>query len=370
MRFSPQGLLGNLWIAQPFRGRYQALQRFMSANGIETLWIEDLSLIYHLTHQRFTQAILLASANQPFELWLDGRYFGSSTSRGWTKRLWDATASKQLFSELSGHTLHCEKTLSYGRVEQLRRWAGLEGVLIEVMECSASSVRMVKDQSAIEALQKSAELNDKGFRFLRTLLAPGVSEIELTRELEVFWLRHGGDCAGFEPIVAFGCNSAGPHHHSSQRRLRTGDLVLIDLGVQLDGYQSDMTRTFFYGPPEGPMIDVLASVHRAYELGVSLCKPGASMQEIDRRVRESLDQDGYGEFFTHNLGHGIGIEVHEAPFFRRDEDIILEEGMAITVEPGVYLQGKGGVRLENTVLITGDGARVLSRVDILDKNLG
>lgn len=370
MRFSPQGLLGNLWIAQPFRGRYQALQRFMALSGVETLWIEDLSLIYHLTHQRFTQAILLASANQPFELWLDGRYYSSSLSRGWTKRLWDKQGPQQLFSELSGHTLHCEQTLSYARVEQLRRWAGLQGALIEVFEGSAQSVRMVKDAVAIEALEKSAALNDKGFRFLRTLLAPGVSELELTRELEVFWLRHGAERAGFEPIVAFGTNSAGPHHHSSQRRLRTGDLVLIDLGVQLDGYQSDMTRTFFYGPAEGPMVDVLSSVHRAYELGVSLCRPGVSMSEIDRRVRESLDQDGYGEFFTHNLGHGIGIEVHEAPFFRKDEDLELEEGMVLTIEPGVYLQGKGGVRLENTVLITKNGARVLSGVDILDKNLG
>lgn len=368
MRFSPQGLLGNYWIAQPFRGRYQALQRLMLAEGIETLWIEDLSLIYHLTHQNFTQAILLASSSQPFELWLDGRYYGASVSRGWTKRLWDKKGPESLFAEISGQTLHCEMTLSYGRVEQIRRWAGNYNANVQVLSCDIQQVRMVKDAAAIEALEKSAELNDKGFRFFRTLLAPGVSEIELTRELEVFWLRHGADRAAFEPIVAFGSNGASPHHHSSQRRLRTGDLVLIDLGVQLDGYQSDMTRTFFYGPPEGPMVDVLESVHRAYELGVSLCRPGSLTTDIDDQVRKSLDHDGYGEFFNHNLGHGIGLQLHEAPYFRKGDAVVLQEGMLLTIEPGVYLQGKGGVRLENTVLITQNGAKVLSQVDILENN--
>lgn len=368
MRFSPQSLLGNYWIAQPYRSRYQSLQRLLHQEGVSTLWIEDPALIYHFTHQRFSQAILLASASQPFELWLDGRYYEGSASRGWSKYLWDHEGPENIFRQLEGKEVHCEEGLSYARVEKIRAWASKAGVKLAMMGDSLERVRMVKDAPAIASLERSARLNDEGFRFLRTLLAPGVSEVELARELEVYWLRHGGEGTAFEPIIAFGPNSALPHHHSGQRRLRTGDLVLVDLGVTVDGYQSDMTRSFFFGLGEGVLQEVLESVERAYRVGVSSCRAGVTTCAVDAKVRESLRLDGYEGFFTHSLGHGIGLEVHEPPYFRKGRSLTLMEGMVLTIEPGVYLQGKGGVRLENTVVVEKEGARVLSQVPIVEES--
>lgn len=367
MSFAPLQLIRNYLISQPFRGRYRILQNMMMEARVHTLWIEDKSTIFHLTHQNFSQAVLIAHVHGAFELWLDGRYFAQSQTKGWKKELWDETGPERIFASRLKSGMHIESGVSCARFSQVKAWADRAQLPLELWDKSLQKARIIKDKSAQTALRKAARLNDEGFRFIRTLLAPGVCEREIAKELEIYWLRHNGQGVAFDPIIAFGSNSACPHHKSGDRRLRTGDIVLIDIGVSVQGYQSDMTRTFFFGGAESALVEAFESVKRAYELGISLCRDGINLEEIDHKVRELLKQDGLDGYFTHSLGHGIGVEVHEEPFFRRKKPLILKEGMVLTIEPGVYLPRQGGIRLEDTVLITKQACEVLSSHPICDQ---
>ncbi|MCH9703190.1 MAG: M24 family metallopeptidase, partial [Chlamydiae bacterium] len=180
----------------------------------------------------------------------------------------------------------------------------------------------------------------------------------LVAELEIFWLQNGAAGVAFSPIVAFGENSSKPHYHPQDRPLREDDAVLIDIGVTLDHYHSDMTRVLLPKDPDPKMVEIYAVVKEAQKRALALCKPKSVVADLDAAARDYITECGYGDHFVHSLGHGIGLEVHEAPRLYKegaDVDLRLEAGMAITIEPGIYLPGIGGVRIEDTVVITNEG---------------
>jgi len=190
------------------------------------------------------------------------------------------------------------------------------------------------------------------------MLKEGISENELAIELEIFWKRRGSKAIAFDPIIAFGSNSSMPHYRVGQRKLNTGEAVLIDIGVNLNHYHSDMTRVVFFGDPDPKIASIYEIVLKAQELALENCRPGTPIAELDASARTYIEQKGYGENFTHSLGHGVGLEIHELPLIRSQSpgaDTQLEEGMVVTIEPGIYLPGIGGVRIEDTVAITRDG---------------
>jgi len=194
---------------------------------------------------------------------------------------------------------------------------------------------------------------------VRPMIRAGVRELDVAVEIETRLRRAGGESA-FELIVASGPNGAKPHGHASKRVIEDGDLVTIDMGARLGGYNSDMTRTVAVGTPSAEMKRVYDAVLEAEEAAIAAIRPGVRAADLDKLARDLLTRHGLGEAFAHSLGHGVGLEVHEGPGLRGTSQDVLEAGMVITIEPGAYLPGVGGVRIEDLILVTEDGYEVLS----------
>ena len=220
--------------------------------------------------------------------------------------------------------------------------------------------RQIKDSQEIIKLRKATRITALALEYIKQFLIPGVKEIEIVAELERFIRYQGASASAFEIIVASGPNSSQPHHLSGERKLKNNEPVLIDLGVDYQGYKSDLTRVLFLGKISTLVRKVYEIVLKAQELAIKRIRPGAEMAEIDRVAREYIAAQGYGGYFTHNLGHGFGLEVHEAPHISGREASAIKPGMTFTVEPGIYLPGKFGIRIEDMVLITTKGCEVIS----------
>jgi len=223
---------------------------------------------------------------------------------------------------------------------------------------SASAVlgplRARKDPIELDALRRAGAAADATFEEITRLPFAGRTELEVADDLKRLLVEHGHASADFA-IVASGPNAASPHHEPGERRIGPGDVVVLDFGGELDGYYSDMTRTVVVGePPEG-FGTVYGTVHAAQEAAVDEVRPGVPIQEIDRVARAVITESGFGERFVHRTGHGIGLEVHEPPYAVEGDETILEAGMTFSVEPGIYLPERFGVRIEDIVAVTHDG---------------
>jgi len=259
-----------------------------------------------------------------------------------------------------------------------RRLAGVEPLRMRwleerLLEEAAPGIRMASAEAALEPLraEKSAgelEAITRAIAVAQTALMetipqihPGVSEIDLASELMLQLLRAGSEGElPFPPIVASGPNSALPHAVPTARRLQPGDLVILDWGATVEGYISDLTRTFAIGPVEPEMQRIHTLVAEANAAGRAAAGPGVACRAVDAAARGGIEAAGYGPAFLHRTGHGIGLEAHEAPYLRADNDALLRPGMTFTVEPGIYLPGRGGARVEDNVVVTEDGAETLS----------
>jgi Xaa-Pro aminopeptidase len=222
-------------------------------------------------------------------------------------------------------------------------------------------IRIKKDPAEVKALRKAGRLVARGFDHIRKIARPGMRECDLAAEFEAHIRRHGAIKTSFDSIVAAGENAAYPHYITGDRKLRKNDIVLCDIGALADGYCSDLTRTFFLGKisPLGKKIyDIVA---RAQRLAIQAVKPGVKTSQIDRIARQEIERAGYGERFIHSTGHGVGVEIHEPPWVSPASTETLEPGMIITVEPGIYLEGWGGVRIEDTLLVTRNGHEILTK---------
>jgi Xaa-Pro aminopeptidase len=219
-------------------------------------------------------------------------------------------------------------------------------------------LRVIKDDEEIKALKRAATVTREGYQEIRRHLKEGISEEELALIFEIFCKRHGASALSFTPIIAFGENSAYPHHRAGKSRLQNNQIVLIDVGAVVDAYRGDMTRTLFFGEPDPKLYHFFLAVQRAQQKAVVAVRPGIEFGQIDRIARESLQKEGVDHLFTHGISHGIGLETHEYPLLRvqgGDSTLVLQPGMVFTIEPGVYLPGLGGVRIEDTVRVTENG---------------
>ncbi len=224
-----------------------------------------------------------------------------------------------------------------------------------------SSLRVKKDKNEIEAMRRAVRIAQEALQASLPLIKAGMTEKELAAELVVQLLKHGSDTElPFQPIVSSGPNSANPHASLTERKLRAGDLLVIDWGAADEGYISDLTRTFAVKNVDAEFEKIHKIVQDANAAGRAAARPGAACAEVDKAARAVIEKSGYGKYFTHRTGHGIGMEAHEDPYIRGDNPQILEPGMAFTVEPGIYLMGRNGVRVEDNVVITETGAEVLS----------
>jgi len=223
-----------------------------------------------------------------------------------------------------------------------------------------SSLRVVKDQEEREALRESARRLDRATAYARSLIRPGVTERRMASAIEAYMREELESQVGFDAIVLFAERSSLPHGSPTDRALKDGETVLVDIGLSYKGYVSDTTRTFFLGEPSEEMRRIYAVVAEAAARGRLAVAPGVAMGDVDRAARQHIRGAGYGERFTHRVGHGLGLEAHEEPFLLPGRPDRLEEGMCLTVEPGIYLPGVGGVRIEDDLLVTAEGGEVLT----------
>lgn len=224
-----------------------------------------------------------------------------------------------------------------------------------------SRLRVRKDADEVAAMRKAVQIAQSALEATLPLIKIGMTEKEIAGELVVQLLRGGSQSEmPFAPIVSGGPNSANPHAAPSDRKLQPGDLLVVDWGAAFDGYISDLTRTFAVGDADAECQKIHRIVQEANAAGRAAAKPGVPCADVDLAARSVIEKAGYGQYFTHRTGHGIGIEGHEDPYIRGDNMQILEPGMAFTVEPGIYLPGRNGVRIEDNVVITEEGADCLS----------
>ncbi len=248
------------------------------------------------------------------------------------------------------------------RVMELRF---LEGAAPQAQFISAeenlSALRMCKDASEVASMRKAVDIAQRALLATLPRISAGVSEAEIASELTAQLLRLGSQPEmAFSPIVSGGPNSANPHATPSERKLAPGDLLVIDWGATYQGYISDLTRTFAIGAPDPEMARIAQIVAEANAAGRAAARPGIPAGPVDRAARAVIDKAGYGPYFTHRVGHGIGMEGHEEPYMFGENKLILAPGMAFTIEPGIYLPGRNGARIEDNMVITEGGAECLS----------
>ncbi len=239
--------------------------------------------------------------------------------------------------------------------------AALQGPELIPMGEVVEVLRWPKDEDEIALVERAQELTDDAFDRLLTKLTEGVTERQASLDLEVAMREAGAERIAFDSIVAFGESAAEPHHRPTDRRLARGDMVKLDFGCVVDGYHSDMTRTVAFGEPDPRVREIHEVVRSAQAAGIEAVGPGVTGDAADRAARAVIEQAGYGDRFGHSLGHGVGLEIHEGPGLRAGSKDVLPTGAVVTVEPGVYLPGLGGVRIEDMVVVTEDGCRALPR---------
>ncbi|WP_338599400.1 Xaa-Pro peptidase family protein [Sulfolobus tengchongensis] len=231
---------------------------------------------------------------------------------------------------------------------------------IETASIILKKLRQIKDENEIEKMKKGVEKSEKLLLEFINYLKEGVSECEIERKLKSFLIENAGNVS-FEPILTSGPNTAMPHLRCTERKIRRGDVIVIDYGIKYEGYSTDTTRVFSLGNPKDQLVlDVVEIVKNANEEAEKFAKEGVKAMEIDNVARRTIASKGYGDFFIHRTGHGIGIEVHEEPYISPDNNEIIKEKMVFTIEPGIYIPERFGIRIEDEVTIINGKGRSLN----------
>lgn len=224
-----------------------------------------------------------------------------------------------------------------------------------------AEMRMIKDEQELAKMRKAAEIAEAALLETLRTVRVGQTEKEIASELVIQLYRHGSDTdLPFAPIVSSGPNSANPHASPSERRLQAGDVLLFDWGAGFEGYFSDITRSFFVDYVDERLVEAAEAVQRANYYGVAAVRPGMAAGEIDAAARDEIEESGFGIYFTHRTGHGLGMQAHEAPYIFSGNPLTLKEGMVFTIEPGIYIPEIGGIRIEDNVVVTRDGFNYLT----------
>jgi Xaa-Pro aminopeptidase len=347
-------------------GRLDALRaRF---DGFDALVVTTLPNVRYLTGFAGSAGVLVVTPTGAL-LTTDGRYRTQSSEQvGAAGADVEITignmtdqrqAAKDFLSALPRVGLEADNVSWSGQ----RVWASLlDSAELVPTSNAVEALRQVKDAAEIARMERAASIADAALYEVLPMLSEEVTEEQFALELDTAMRRGGAEGVAFETIVAAGENSAKPHHRPGPRRVRKGDSVVVDFGATYEGYRSDMTRTFCVGAePEGDMARVFAVVGASQAAGAAAVRPGIVAKEVDDVCRAIITDAGWADRFEHGTGHGVGLDIHEAPTVSQLGTAILAPGFVVTVEPGVYLPGQGGVRVEDTLVVTEDGSRPLTR---------
>ena len=342
--------------------RIAGLRRIMRERGIDALLVTQRENVRYLTG--FTGSagsVLIGLSGRPV-LITDFRYQEQAQAEAPGSRLLiqtkDQSSSIKAAADRFGVAVlwFDESSMTLDRLKALRK----HQLRLRGLKDPVAELRQVKDAVELALIRKAIRRAEEAFRELKPRIRPGATEQELGLRLEMLIREQGSRRAAFDIIVASGRNGAMPHASVSGRRLRAGDLVTVDFGAEADGYYSDITRTVCVGRPNDRQRQVHDLVLCAQQAAIHAVRPGRACAEVDREARSLIEQAGHGKQFGHATGHGIGLMVHEAPTVSALSKANVREGMVFTVEPGVYIPGWGGVRIEDMVLVTERGHRVLT----------
>jgi len=346
--------------------RRDRLRSQLAGLGVDAALITRLVNVRYLTGFTGSNAALLVYDGGTDVFCTDGRYRAQATAEvPDLEQVIERNCARAL-----AERLHAEQVSRVGYESHSVTVDGLDELRVTAPNAALGSLqqavevlRAVKDEDEIGLLRQACAIADRALAELidRSGIRTGRSEIEVGRDLDGLLLDHGAAERAFETIVASGPNSAVPHHRPTARAIEPGDLVKLDFGARVGGYHSDLTRTFVLGETEEWQREVYAVVQEAQRLGRAALQVGADVREVDAAARDHVKASGYGEDFSHGLGHGVGLDVHEGPTVSYLGAGTLAERMTVTVEPGVYLEGRGGVRIEDTLVVRADGPELLTQ---------
>ncbi len=323
--------------------------------GVDGCFVEEQADLFYLTGLVLSIGRLWVSPKDAC-LFVDGRYFEKAKQ--------DAPCRVELNTEKNvKEAMQTAKRVSFdsayvtynGFLALKKGYPHIEWVPVS---SPVKNLRLYKDAHEIGALRKAAQVTWQGYQHILKNLKEGISEAEIALEFEIFCRKNGASGLSFDPIIAFGENSAYPHYRAGNAKLQKNQIVLIDVGAIVDRYYGDMTRVFFFGNPDPRLAHFHHLVATAQQKAVAHVRPGVKLGDLDRIVREEFRKEGVEELYTHSLGHGIGLEAHEYPRVKvdgEDKDLVLKPGMVFTIEPGLYQPGLGGIRYEDTILVTETG---------------
>lgn len=343
------------------RQRRDRIRERLPVVGADAMLVTKLVNVRYLSGFSGSAGLILVGAEDVF--FTDSRYEEQAAREVPDARriIPPKDADKVLAAEITGAGItKLAIEASHVTLSTVRQWR--ENMpSVELVETTGvvEDLRTVKDAIEIDALRRASAIGDVGLTALLPRLKEGMTEVEVAGELEDAMRRAGSEGLSFPTIIAFGEQAAEPHHRPNSRRLQRGDLIKLDFGATVDGYHSDMTRTIAFGDPSAELERIYEIVRSAQQAGVEAVAAGRSGEDVDAAARGVVEAAGYS--FGHGTGHGCGLEVHEAPGIRRGSDEVLSPGMAVTVEPGIYVPGLGGVRIEDLVAVTEGGCDVLTR---------
>lgn len=347
-----------------FEDRRRKLASELAAKRIDDMLVTNILHVRYLSGFSGSNGALLVSKDRTARIATDGRY---TTQIAREVPDIEAAITRKLTDELlagvvDGHRVGFEADyVSVTQLEKLRA-ACPEGVTLVPVSGVIEEIRLTKDNLEITRLTEAAQLATQALAELVEAggIRAGRSERDIAADLEYRMRVLGAERPSFDTIVATGPNSAMPHHSATDRVLANGDLVTVDFGMHRLGFNSDMTRMFAIGQPPAQLREIYHVVLEAQKAGVRAATPGTALKDVDAACRTVIDKAGYGEYFVHSTGHGVGLEVHEAPSATKTGTGSLRERMTLTIEPGIYLPGVGGVRIEDTLVITSGAPRVIT----------
>ena len=343
--------------------RRRKARDIIQQRGLDAMLFSDMTNVRYLTGFNGSDGALIVSST---DAWLlcDSRYTVQASQQSscivveYKKKY---SALVDLLRQNKFKKVGFESTaVTYAAFQELKQFVGDEIELVAVED--ASSLRVLKDESEIALIEQATAISAQAFDDIAEMIVPGVAESEIALALEIAIRKRGGEEKSFDFIVASGERGAMPHGVASGKIVNQSELVTIDFGGRYNGYYSDETVTFALGQPDDKIRKVFDIVLEAHDRAIAQIKPGVPLKDIDAAARDYIAECGYAEFFGHGLGHGVGLEVHEAPRVSPLSKGLTEVGMVFTVEPGIYLPDLGGVRIEDIVVVTEDGCRVLTRL--------
>mgnify|MGYP002509667882 CR=1 FL=1 len=350
-------------------GRVARLRALMGERGYDAVVLRNNADLRWLTGAERTfddevahTAVVTADA---LLLHTDSRYYNTFMERLGPDGPWEvdmdrtphAAWAARVLAGARARVAAVEDTVAVGFVDDLAHGLDSESwaCLMPRLHGAISRLRMVKDDEELALLRRAQEITDAAWEHIRSYVRPGMSELEIRAELERSMFEHGAEAVSFASIVAAGPQGANPHAQPGEYRVREGDFVTMDFGALYHDYHADMTRTLVVGEPSERQREVYDVVRRAHEEAAAAVKAGVVGADIHRIAQRVIEEAGYGDFFGHGLGHGVGVEIHEDPNFSLRWEEPIPEGSVVTIEPGIYIPGEFGVRIEDTGVVTADG---------------